>query len=72
MGDVLSRSECVKNSKRLSFCHSDDHREEDELLRTCPKNLDDIKDETEILRFALDDKKIGSFYFETASLLRSG
>ena len=28
-----------------SFCHSDDQREEDELLKTCPKNLEYIKRE---------------------------
>ena len=44
--------------KHLSFCHSDDQREEDELLRTCPKNIDGIKDVSEILRFALDDRML--------------
>ena len=39
----------------IKFCHSDDHREEDELLSEA-KNLVYIKDVYEILRYALDDR----------------
>ena len=40
----------------LSNCHSDDRREEDELLRTLSEKSREHKvDVTEILRFALDD-----------------
>ena len=42
--------------KMKSNCHSDDRREEDELLRARPKNLVYMHvDVPEILRFALDD-----------------
>ena len=34
------------------------------MLLSVAKNLDDIKDVPEILRFALDDKMMWNFYFE--------
>ena len=41
----------------LPFCHSDDRREEDELLRTSSeKSRKHIVNVSEILRFALNDK----------------
>ena len=50
--DVLAGKVTIKNGKVLRnnilidiICHSDDQREEDELLRVRPKNLEYIKRE---------------------------
>ena len=48
----------LKHPNKLldTICHSDDRREEDELLRTLSEKSREHKvDVTEILRFALDD-----------------
>ena len=54
------KSECVKIQNAYHF-----------VIQTTVgrKNLDDIKDVPEILRFALDDKMIWNFCFYTPSLI---
>ena len=52
---VKMKSNCHFSDEVLNNS-SDDRREEDELLRACPKNLVYMHvDVPEILRFALDD-----------------
>ena len=45
-------------------CHSE--RSEDELLRTCPKNLNTSTCALQILRIAQDDMLIGENHFDTS------